>query len=303
MNWFWIALFAPALWSITNHIDKYLLSKYVKGATSGALIIFSSIFGIFALPFILIFEQNIFNIGSLDIFLIISSGILYLLGVIPYFKALEQDDASVVIPMFQTIPIFGFIYAYFLLGETLTSKQILASILIIIGAIAISLDLEHKIPKLKKSILFYMVLSSATFAGVDLLFKFVAINEGFWISTFWHFVGYVIFAIFVLIFIKTYRQQFMRIMSQNKIPVIGLNSLNELLNIVARGMFGFASLLAPLALVQVVNGFQPFFVFIFGIILTLFFPHLGSEKLTKKSIYQKIVAIIIIFVGTYLLNY
>ena len=31
MNWFLIALLPPALWSVTNHFDKYLLSKFFKG--------------------------------------------------------------------------------------------------------------------------------------------------------------------------------------------------------------------------------------------------------------------------------
>lgn len=302
MNWFLIALVAPALWSITNHIDKYLLSKYIKGSTPGALILFSAAFGLFALPVILIFDQNIFQIGLLNIILLIIAGILTLLALIPYFQALNQDEASIVIPIFQTIPIFGFIYAFFVLGEILSSKQILASILIITGAIAISLNLENKMPKLKRSILLNMLISSAILAGVDLLFKFVAISEGFWVSMFWYFLGLVIFAVFTLIFIRSYRIQFLEILRRNRIPVIGLNSLNETLNFVARGSFGYASLLAPLALVQVVNGFQPFFVFLYGVLLTIFMPNFGTESLIKKHLFQKLIAIGVIFLGTYILN-
>lgn len=40
MTWFFIALIGPALWSMGNHIDKYLLQKYLRGGGIGALIIF-----------------------------------------------------------------------------------------------------------------------------------------------------------------------------------------------------------------------------------------------------------------------
>src|SRR5260221_14340865 len=112
MNWFFIALSAPALWAITNHIDKYLLSKYIQGSSAGALMLFSSLFGLFVLPIAFIFGQNVLHIGPLDTFLIVFSGILYMLGLIPYFYALNSDETSIVIPIFQTVPIFGFIYAY-----------------------------------------------------------------------------------------------------------------------------------------------------------------------------------------------
>lgn len=64
----------------------------------------------------------------------------------------------------------------------------------------------------------------------------------------------------------------------------------------------FATLLAPLALVWVVNGFQPFFVLLYGVIITLFFPKFGTESLLKKHLVQKVVAILIMFVGVLLLN-
>ena len=49
---------------------------------------------------------------------------------------------------------------------------------------------------------------------------------------------------------------------KNKTLVLGLNLFSELLNIAAKLLANFASLLAPLALVWVVNGFQPLIVFI-----------------------------------------
>jgi hypothetical protein len=50
------------------------------------------------------------------------------------------------------------------------------------------------------------------------------------------------------------------------------------------------------------NGFQPFFVFLFGVLITIFLPHIGTESLLKKDIIQKIIAISVMFLGGYIMN-
>jgi uncharacterized membrane protein len=302
MNWFTIALIAPALWSVTNHIDKYLVSKYFKGGGTGSLIIFSSLIGLFVFPVIYIFHPNVTNIETKYALLIGANGFLYVLGLLPYIYALQKDEASIVVPLFQTIPVFSYILAFIVLGETLTTMQIFASLLVILGAIALSLDLIAKRPKFKKEVFGLMFLASFLVALNGLIFKFVAIQADFWATSFWEYVGFTVLAILLLLFIPSYRKQFVSVIKANKVPVLGLNGLNEVINIVAKLSMNFATLLAPLALVWVVNGFQPFFVFLYGLILTLFFPHFGTENLARKHIIQKIVAILIMFTGTLLLN-
>jgi hypothetical protein len=47
MQWFLLALIAPALYAVSNHIDKYLVEKYLsrdkfKQEDVGSLILFST---------------------------------------------------------------------------------------------------------------------------------------------------------------------------------------------------------------------------------------------------------------------
>jgi len=51
-----------------------------------------------------------------------------------------------------------------------------------------------------------------------------------------------------------------------------------------------------------VGGFQPVFVFIYGVLLTLFFPSFGQESLARRHLIQKIAGIGIIVLGTVLLS-
>ncbi len=302
MNWFLIGLLPPALWSATNHLDKYLISKFFKGGGVGALMVFSSLIGLFLLPFIAFIHPEVLVFSSQNI-LIAANGFLYILAVLPYFYALQKDEASICVPLFQLIPVFSYVLAYFVLGETLTNNQLLGGLLIVLGAIGISLDLsDGKKVKFKKEVFWLMMLSSIIFALNFMFFKYFAIQSSFWFTSFWDYVGFAVFAVLLMVFVKSYREQFIDVMKRNRAVVLGLNGVNEVINIMAKVAFNFASLLAPITVIWIVNGFQPFFVFAYGVILTLLFPKIVKEDISRKSLTQKILAILVMFAGTYFLN-
>lgn len=302
MNWFLLALLPPALWSVTNHIDKYLLAKFFKGGGVGALMVFSSLIGIFLLPIIVLIHPEVLRFDN-NSFLIALNGFLYILAVLPYFYALQKDEASITVPLFQLIPVFSYVLAFLVLGESLTSYQMLGGLFIVTGAVGISLDLsEKKKIKFKKEVFWLMFLSSSIFSLNFLLFKFFAIQSDFWFASFWEYMGFAIFSVLLMFFVKNYRVQFITVLKTNRVYVLGINGINEIVNILAKVSFNFASLLTPVTMVWVVNGLQPFFVFLYGVILTLLFPHISQENITKKSLLQKVLAIFVMFVGTYLIN-
>jgi len=302
MNWFFIALVAPALWSATNHIDKHLISKYFSGRGIGALLIFSSLIGFMVFPIIYIFHGDIFSIKLTHALLITLNGGSNILFLLPYIYALQKDEASNVVPLFQTAPIFSYILGFVFLGEVLSFYQLLAGALILIGAIILSLDFSSGKIRFKSIIIGLMLLSSFVWAFNSLIFKFVAINSDFWTTYFWSYMGSSISGLLLLVFIKKYRQQFLSVFKTSKKRIFSINILNEVLGVGASLCFNYATLLAPLALVTLVNGFQPFFVLLYGVILTIFFPSLGEENLSRKNLSQKIFAISIMFAGSYLLN-
>jgi hypothetical protein len=64
----------------------------------------------------------------------------------------------------------------------------------------------------------------------------------------------------------------------------------------------YATLLAPVALVLLVNSFQPLFVLAFGVALTLFFPGVAKESLGGTKMLQKGAGIGLMLVGGYLIS-
>lgn len=303
MNWFLIALITPLAHAAVNHLDKYLIQKYLKGGEVGSLVLFSALFAVVALPFIGWFAPASFMVSGRDAAILIINGALLVLAYICYFYALNQDETSLVVPLFQLVPVFGFVIGYFILGETLSQTQVIGSLIVIAGATILSLRLGSKRITVKQPVLWLMAGSSLLYAVNGVLFKFVAqTQQQFWPSVFWDFAGKVLFGLLLFVCIASYRRQFLAVLRENKASILGLNAVNELLALLGEGALVFAVLLAPVALVQVVGGFQPMFVFLYGVALTLLFPRVVKESLTRQDILHKAIGIGIIITGTILLS-
>jgi hypothetical protein len=146
-----------------------------------------------------------------------------------------------------------------------------------------------------------MVAASFFWALGSVLFKAVAIEENVWHSLFWEHVVLVFVGIGIFIFMRSYRNHFLLAIRNNTKAILSLNVLNELLYMLGNAVFAFAYLLAPLGLILLTESFQPVFVLIIGIFLTIFFPKLTAEKIKARHLWPKIIAICITGIGTYLL--
>ncbi len=304
MNWFLVALIAPALWAGINHIDKYLLEKYFKWWWEGAIFIFSSIVGLIFIPIIAIFHPETLQYPLSKALLIILNGMMYIIWLVPYVYALKKWDASVIIPLFQLISVFSLIFAWIFLGETLTIPQIVGGFIIIFGSIMLSFEKnDNKKVSFNVSAFWLMVLASFLTSLSFLFFKYFALEASLLTTAFWEYIGFCIMAIIFFAFIPVYRHQFLKVLKENKVSVLSINWINELLNLIGKFSFNFASLLVPITLVWFVVWFQPLFVLIYGIILTLFFPSISKEKISKWHLYHRFIAIFIMLFGSYILYF
>lgn len=302
MNWFFIALVAPFLWSIVNVSDKYLVSKYSKKERdSGGLIIFISIIGIFAALIIGIFTKGIFEISILDKLMLIAVGGITIAWTVLYFFALEIEGVSAVASWFLIIPVFGYIFGYLFLGETLSVKQLIGSCIILIGVFLISLNWSKKKNKFKYKSKVYILLACILVALSGVIFKYVAASDKFWISSFWQYVGIGIFGIAVYFFIPKYHRNFLLMIRSNGIKIFILSSINEILNIVGNLFTNYAILLAPITMVYLVGSFQPAIVLILSFFMMRSIPIIGKEKIPQKALLPKIIAIGVTVTGSIIL--
>lgn len=302
MRMFLLTLIAPAMWALSNHFDKFIVSRYFKNASVGAMMVFSSLIALAVLPFAYILQAHAFQIGLLMPGVLILTGCLYLVAVQLYLTALRVSETSTAVPILQLTPVISFVLARVILGETLAPNQMLGGALIVLGAFVISFEMDAGgRPSWRLDVLGLMSLSSFLFASQFLLFKFFAVRTDFWTTMFWESVGFISFGFFLLFFITSYRRDFFAVFGKGGLPV-GVNLLGELVNITGKLVFNYVSLLIPITLAWVSVGFQPLFILFYSVILTVFFPHICRENVLGAHLIQKATAVGVMLVGAYILN-
>lgn len=292
------AILSPALYSVVNYVDKFLLEKYHIHPTVIALYS-GSVAAVASLGILFFTGFHLFSL--MTSLILITSGFLTMLTLIPYFKALSLDETSRVIPLFQMVPLFVLVLSFIFLQEVMTMKQYIGSFCIIFAAFLLSVEkVDAKIFRLRKAF-FYMVIASLLSAISLILFK-VGVGE----IDFWHTLPYEGLGIVLgSLAIISYKDNISTLLEQTKkLPkkLFLFISLNEVIFVSSRYTAFFALSLIPASLVSVLSGFQPFFVLCLGVLLSLFIPHLIKELLSKETIFLKIVASIIILIGIYLIS-
>lgn len=293
-----LTIFASFLWGITNHIDKFMISGIDEsGSSVKTLLVFSTLVaGIILSPIWLIASKFSIGISNISILCVLLSSFVYILATYFYFKALEKNDASIVVVMFQLIPVFSYVLALIFFKENLVLQQIIGSILIILSAVLISFDFEERNNKGKWLALILMALSSLLYATYFFLFDIGIRNSSYNSCAFWLQIGFLIQGI-ILICFKNYRSTFIKAIKNNGQKYFSLNITNEVINLIANLLVNFANVTIPLALANVLNGFQGAFVFILGVIGVKLLPKYFKENISKKIVVQKIICIIISIVG------
>jgi drug/metabolite transporter (DMT)-like permease len=299
VTWIALAFCGPVLWAISTHIDKYLVERFFKDSDVGALLIFTALIGLPGMPLIAAFT-DVMSIGRVGIAVTSVSGLLYLTAIYFYLRALQQEEASVIAPLFQTSTLFTYIFAYFILHETLTGWRLFGGALVMLSAVVSSYD-PHGTHRFKWSVVAPILVCTAVLAGSSVMFKYFAIRDAFWPVTFWSFAGQAVFGA-VLLAIPHIRRQFFGMFRKHPGAVLGINAANELINLGGGLAARYASLLGPVSLVQAIGGTTSFFVFVFGVVLSVFFPTLGRENLSRRNLIQKGIAVTLIVAGVILIG-
>ncbi|MCL4437425.1 DMT family transporter [Patescibacteria group bacterium] len=302
MSWLIFAFSGPVLWATSTHIDKYLVEKYFKFGSVAVLMVFTAIIGLLLLPFVWWFNPRVLSLPFSSIAVMAFSGILYMAAILFYLQALQTEEASAVAPFYQAAPLFAYALAYVVLGEVLSLTQILGGFLIIGGAVLLSIRFGKQPGKIRWRLVILMLSCAFVLALSSVIFKFFAIRDDFWNTTFWTYAGEAIFGVFILA-IPSYFNQFIKMLKSNTSAVLGVNGANELINLGGSLGMRYAMVLAPLSLVQAIGSTTTLFVFLFGILLTIFFPYLAKEDLSAKNLAQKGLAAVLIALGVILINH
>ena len=282
-------------------MDKYLVERYFKDADVIVLLIFTALMGLVLMPVIAWFEPGVFQRDLTSILLMMLSGLFYMTGITFYLRALQGHEASMVAPFFQSSPLFGYILAYLVLGETLSTHQLLGGALIIGGVLFVSIGPGVKRGRFRWQLAALMLCAGFVLSLSTLIFKAFTIKDEFWATTFWMFAGEALFGVGFLC-IGRYRRQFVDLCRSNGTALIALNASNELINLGGGLANRYALIFAPLAVVQAIGSTTTLFVFAIGVLLTLTFPKISRENLSAREFAQKGIAAVLVAIGVALVS-
>ena len=296
MLWILFAIIANVLFAVSNLFDKFLIENRVRDPL--ALTVFGGwIDLLFALIIVLIHGLSI--TGPLQAGVLLLSGILVELALIPYFRALSLEDASRISPLFQSMPVFVLLLSSIFLREALTHRQLLGFLLILSGSFIVSMHkTDAGIFKIRKAF-WWVLIASILWALPAVMFKFVVIKQTFWDALALEFFGVAIGATIFFFLYKT------RVLAQIRDIGAGtwsILNINELIYITGRVSNFYAITLGLVSLVAVLGGTIPLFVFLFGLVLSLWFPGIIKEDITRASIVTKISSIILVACGLWFIT-
>jgi len=163
----------------------------------------------------------------------------------------------------------------------------------------LSLDADFRLTAVKPKVVLGMVACTFILALASVLFKFYAVHDDFWVTTFWTFVGEALFG-FALLARPHYRKQIIALVHTHAGALLGVCGANEMINLGGGLGVRYAAMLAPVALVSAVASTTTLFVFAVGTMVSYFAPQYGREDLSHASIIRKVIAAVIVTAGVLL---
>ena len=295
MNWLIISIFAYFLNAIAGLIDKILLKKSIPEP-----VVYTFYVGVLSLAALVLIPWG-FQYPGLNLLLIsLLAGLIFILALWLLYILLKKEEISRIIPLVGGFSsVFVFLSAHLFSLEKLSSKQILAFIIILIGGFLISLK-KGPIKFLSKKIFFLGLLNSSLFALFYILSKFVYLNHPFISSFVWLRIGGGL-GVLILFFIPRNREKILAAIKKSNIGIGKIFLFGQGCGALSFLFVNYAIFLGSVSLVNALQGTQYGFLFLMAIIFSKRFPHLLEEKLTTKIVFQKAISIVLIGLGIFIL--
>jgi len=224
------------------------------------------------------------------------TGILYILSMLFYFKAVKIEEISRVVPLFYLTSLFVSILAAVFLGEIFTPVKYLGIFLLIIGAILVS---SKNFIKFGFGKAFWLMIAASLVLSVNVIITKYLLDFADFLTIFSYIRIGAFFAL-IPIFCFSFKDLISTVREHGK-KVIIVISLNEILNLVGVLLITIAMTKGYVTLVNALSSVQPFFVLLFAVILSIFYPKILKEEIGKSAVLLKLIAITLMFIGVILI--
>lgn len=240
-----------------------------------------------------------------QIFLSILAGFIFVFALFGFYTALENFEASRIVPAvggFLPLFTFGLVFLFLAGQEILSFWKFLALFLLIIGSILIALEREKLITLRSLPI---SALAAFLFALSFVLAKYVYLAQPFWSGFIWMRIG-GFFAAICFLFTKEVQKEIFKGKFTFKKKTVTIFLFNQVIGAGAFVLQNWAIALVPLTFLPFINaleGIKYGFLLIFSVLLSLKFPQILKEEISREVLFQKIIAILLIVGGLVLLAF
>ncbi len=132
-----MAVFVAAVWGLSPILEKLSLRDAPTTVVMTIRLLFIS-------ACITVFTiatgkgAEVFEVSGRTLTLILAAGLLGgIIGLFVFFSAIKDGEASYVIPIVATAPLFSALYAWAILGEKISPMRAAGILLIVLGAVLV----------------------------------------------------------------------------------------------------------------------------------------------------------------------
>jgi drug/metabolite transporter (DMT)-like permease len=314
MAWFLFAVAAYFLFAVVNLTDKFLIDNVLKSSKTYSFIV--------CLLSSLVFLISPWFLHWPGIYLFLANmitGALFAAALYFLYEALSRGEAArTVILIGGMISVFSTI-ASFLMGESFYFTQLLGVIFLLIGIFLIAyLPDRHSfwekiwsgltLNKKEKISVWLILLSSIFYSAFFVSTKLVYSNQDFWSAFIWVRLGALFSALLFLLDKKSRLEIFDNLGLKKKKKKKSKKNNNVFLFLFNQGLGSaafilqnYAIFLGPVAIINSLQGVQYALMLFFAFFLGFYFKEY-KEKFSWPNFSQKLLAVIIISLGLYLIS-
>lgn len=294
LEWFVLTVLSTIVFSMLDLVEKHLISSRIRSPLM--LAIFVAIFypiNLIAIP--AMFPLDLTFLPSIISFGIgVGMGLAYLL----FMKSIQVEEVSRVVTLHYTYPLFIAPMAFFFLGEGLGVANYAGIVLLVASTFIISYK------KIGKDILFspalpLMVGLNIAIAIENVIAKYLFETYNFWSFLFWVIAGMIAVRVLFLL-IPRIRRDFSSITFDKKL--IGYGLAIAFLFLGANMLYYGAVSLYFVSIVSALSAVQPMVLLAIALIIAHLKPGYVYEELTRRATLTKAIAVILVFIGTFLLT-
>lgn len=287
-------------------IDNYTSDVYFKGR--GAVSqkwSYGFTYCIAGFIILLLSASSLSEITPSAFVLFLLSGMLSSTAGIPYYKALEIEDSTNLGIFMQLAPILYLIFGWFMLGETFSSIQLVAFIIILSAPVLIIFTTRKRSRKIKIRAAFYAFLYVLIAVIGNLIFvKANDTNFNFISEIAIVFLGKGLGNLIIILLNPKWKKRFYQVFKSSRKKILRPILANSIINISKDVVYRSALIAAPAAIVSAVSdSTEPIVIFFMGVIFTIIWPKFGREKLNKKTVLVHLTATLLIVIGIVILRF